>query len=226
MADKANQVVDANVVIQIVEAPKAEYVLQIAESKQIDHVVELFSDGEATIAEGDDDLQKSALILGKVLVPDAGVPCTYAKWNVIRSTWLRKYAGFNAHASEESAQKAWERQIKRVSKEMPDIKKPSAPSKAAQVVSEKRAKSKAELEAMLDSQLSERLAAYKANDNFTEANKVKVEIKRREKEANAGIEEEVKSAREVVIKQIKLCGDIELLNNISEMLPSLPIAKM
>jgi flagellar biosynthesis GTPase FlhF len=223
---KANEVLDSNVVVQIVEAPKAEYVLQIVESKQIDQVVELFSDGEATIAEGDDDLQKSALILGKVLMPDAGVPCTYAKWNVIRSTWLRKYAGFNPHASEDTAQKAWERQVRRVQKEMPDVKKPSAPSKAAVAVSEKRAKQKAELEAMLDSQLADRLAAYKANDNFTEANKVKAEIKRREKEANAGIEEEVKSAREVVIKQIKLCGDLDLLNQISDMLPSLPIATM
>jgi len=223
---KANEVLDASVVIQMVEAPKAEYLVSVSEAQQIDQVVELFSDGEATIAEGDDDLQKSALILGKVLVPDAGVPCTYAKWNVIRSTWLRKYAGFNPHASEDTAQKAWERQIKRVAKEMPDVKKPSAPSKAAVAVSEKRAKQKAELEAMPDSLLDDRLAAYKAVDNFTEANKVKAEIKRRQADANKGIEVEVKNARECVIKQIKLCSDIDLLNQISEMLPSLPIAKM
>ena len=79
---------------------------------------------------------------------------------------------------------------------------------------------------MPDSLLDDRLAAYKAVDNFTEANKVKAEIKRRQADANKGIEVEVKNAREVVIKQIKLCSDIELLNQISEMLPSLPIAKL
>lgn len=223
---KANEVLDASVVIQMVEAPKAEYLVSVGEAQQLDQVVELFSDGEATIAEGDDDLQKSALILGKVLVPDAGVPCTYAKWTVIRATWLRKYSGFNPHASDESAQKAWERQVRRVQKEMPDVVKPKAPSSAAVKVSEKRAKQLAELKAMPDSLLSDRLAAYKAVDNFTEANKVKAEIKRRQADANKGIEEEVKSARECVIKQIKLCGDIDLLNQISDMLPTLPIATM
>jgi hypothetical protein len=226
MANKANQVVDSNVVVQIVEAPKAEYVLQIADAQHLDKSVELLSDGEALMGDGKSKVIDGALILGKVLMPVATVKPTFAQYGVVRQVWLRKYVAFNPHASEESAQKAFERCFNEAKRQMPELERPKSPQKASVVMSEKRAKIKAELEAMLDSQLSERLATYKANDNFTEANKVKAEIKRREKEANAGIEEEVKSAREVVIKQIKLCSDIELLNEISQMLPSLPIAKM
>jgi hypothetical protein len=218
---KPNQVVDANVVVQIVEAPKAEYVISVPEAQQIDSIVEKFIEADEMLFEGDSLMQITAKALAKVL---GSVP-TYAQWNTVKQMWCRKYMGQVPQANEESTQKQWERLVKRMAKEV-GLAKPSAPSKAAVAVSEKRAKQKAELEAMLDSQLADRLAAYKANDNFTEANKVKAEIKRREKEANAGIEEEVKSARDLVIKQIKLCGDIDLLNQISEMLPSLPIAKM
>lgn len=218
---KANEVLDANVVIQMVEAPKAEYVVSVSEAQQIDSIVEKFIEADELLFEGDSLMQITAKALAKVL----GSAPTYAQWNTVKQMWSRKYMGQVPQANEESTQKQWERLAKRMAKEV-GLAKPSAPSKAAVAVSEKRAKQKAELEAMPDSLLSDRLAAYKAVDNFTEANKVKAELKRREKEANAGIEEEVKSAREIVIKQIKLCGDIDLLNQISEMLPSLPIAKM
>ena len=225
MANKPTAVnqalVEAGVVVQVVEAPKAEYVLQISESQQIDQVVELFSDGEATISEGDYGIQKSALILGKVLMPDASVKPTYAKWNVIRATWLRKYMAFNSHASEESAQKAWERQVKRVQKEMPDVVKPSAPTKAGKKMSEKR---KAEVEMLgklEDDQLVELLAAYKNQDNFTKANAVKAEIKRRNADSESEAKAELKSVREMVMKQVRQTTDIELLREVSEMLPRL-----
>ena len=221
MANKPSAVEANQVVIQMVEAPKAEYVLQISEAQQIDKVVELFSDGETTIGDGEEMVTKSALVLGKVLLPDAGVPCTYAKWSVVRAAYMRKYMAFNPHASEDSTQKTWERLVKRTLREMPDIKKPSAPEKSAVKMSEKRAKEKAELSAMLDSQLEEKLAAYKAADNFAKASAVKAEIKARTVEANKGFESEIKSARELIAKQVKLCSDLDLLNEISNMLPSL-----
>jgi hypothetical protein len=222
MANTPNTVVD--VPVQIVEAPKAEYVLQVSEAKHIDQVVELFSDGEATIAEGDDDIQKSALILGKVLLPDVQVPCTYAKWNVVRSTWLRKYMAFNSHASEESAQKAWERLVRRVQKEMPDVKKPSAPSASAQKMSEKR---KAEVEMLGkldDDQLVDLLVAYKNQDNFTKAKTVQAEMKRRTADTDKVVKNELNELRAHVVKQIKSVTDLELLRSISAMLPRLPDA--
>jgi hypothetical protein len=220
MATKPTQVSN-EVVVQIVEAPKAEYVVQVSEAQQLDICVELFSDGEATIAEGDDGIQKSALILGKVLLPDASVPCTYAKWNVIRSTWLRKYMAFNSHASEESAQKAWERQVRRTQKEMPDLVKPKAPSASAQKMSEKR---KAEVEMLGkldDDQLVDLLVAYKNQDNFTKANGVKAEMKRRNADAESEVNAERKALREHIRKQIAQTMDIELLRSVSAMLPAL-----
>jgi hypothetical protein len=211
----------SDVVVQIVEAPKAEYVVQLGEAKHLDTCVELFSDGEATIAEGDDDVQKSALILGKVLLPDASVQPTYAKWTTIRGTWLRKYMAFNSHASEESAQKAWERLIRRAQKEMPDLKKPSAPSAAAQKMSEKR---KAEVEMLGkldDNQLVDLLVAYKNQDNFTKAKTVQAEMKRRNSDAESEINSERKALREQIRKQIAQTADIELLKRVSAMLPKL-----
>jgi len=223
MANKPTAV-NSEVVVQIVEAPKAEYVLQMSEAQHLDTCVELFSDGEATIAEGDEGIQKSALILGKVLLPDASVPCTYAKWNVIRSTWLRKYMAFNAHASEESAQKAWERQVRRVQKEMPDVKKPSAPTASAQKMSEKR---KAEVEMLGkldDDQLVDLLVAYKNQDNFTKANVVKAEMKRRNAGAEQAVKNELNELRALIVKQVKSATDMDLLREVSAMLPKVPDA--
>lgn len=215
-----NEVVELNTVV-VVEAPKADFVLQISEAQHLDTCVELFSDGEATIAEGDEDIQKSALILGKVLLPDASVPLTYARWMGVRNTWLRKYMAFNSHASEESAQKAWERQVKRVSKEMPDVQKPSAPSKAAVKMSEKRKAEVEMLKQLSDNQLVEMLAAYKAEDNFTKANVVKKEIKDRNKSADDVVNAERKELREQIRKQLAQTTDIELLRKVSAMLPKL-----
>ena len=43
----------------------------------------------------------------------------------------------------------------------------------------------------------------------------------RANKANEGIEAEVKSARELIAKQVKLCSDLDLLNEISNMLPAI-----
>jgi hypothetical protein len=184
----------------------------------------LFSEGEKTIAEGDDDLQKSALILGKVLLPDPSIPCTYAKWNVIRSTWLRKYMAWNSHASEDSAQKAWERQVRRVQKEMPEVVKPKAPTVSAQKMSEKR-KAEVEMLGQLDDdQLVDLLVAYKNQDNFTKANVVKAEMKRRNSDTDKAVKNELNELRALIVKQVKSATDMGLLREVSAMLPKLPDA--
>lgn len=212
---------DAGVIVQVVPAPKAEYVLQTTEAQHLDTCVELFSDGEATIAEGDDDVQKSALILGKVLLPDASVPCTYAKWNVVRATWLRKFMAFNSHASEESAQKAWERIVRRAQKEMPDLKKPSAPSKSAQKMSEKRKAEAEMLGGLDDDQLVDLLVAYKNQDDLDKAKRVKAEMKRRNADAESEANDARKALREKIRKQLAQTTDIALLEKVSAMLPKL-----
>ena len=214
MATKANQVVDSNVVVQIVEAPKAEYVVSVGEAQQIDTIVEKFIEADELLFEGDVLMETTSKALAKLL----GSAPTYAQWNTVKQLWVRKYMGRIPQATDESSQKQWERLVKRMTKET-GLTKPSAPAKAAQAMSEKRAKQKAELEAMLDSQLEDKLAAYKAADNFTQANAVKAEINRRQKEANKGKEDEVKALREMVIKQIKITADLNLLAQVSALLP-------
>lgn len=217
---KANQVV-SDVVVQIVEAPKAEYVVSVGEAQQIDTIVEKFIEADELLFEGDSLLETTSKALAKLL----GSAPTYAQWNTVKQMWVRKYMGKIPQANEDSTQKCWERLAKRMAKET-GLTKPNAPAKAAQAMSEKRAKQKAELEAMLDNQLSERLAAYKAADNFTQANAVKAEIKRREKESNKGKEDEVKAMREQVIKQIKITADLSLLAKVSDLLPKVVMQAM
>jgi hypothetical protein len=71
--------------------------------------------------------------------------------------------------------------------------------------------------------LEEALAQFKASDNFTEAKKIKDELSRREKESNKGKEDQVKALRDQITKQIKITGDLALLEKVSAMLPSLPV---
>ena len=219
MANKPTAVSD--VIVQIVEAPKAEYVVSVSEAQQIDTIVEKFIEADELLFEGDVLMETTSKALAKLL----GSAPSYAQWNTVKQFWCRKYMGRVPQANDESTQKQWERLVKRMTKET-GLAKPSAPAKAAQAMSEKRAKQKAELEAMLDNQLSERLAAYKAADNFTQANAVKAEIKRREKESNKGKEDEVKAMREQVIKQIKITADLSLLAKVSDLLPKVVMQAM
>jgi hypothetical protein len=218
---KPNQVVESNVVVQIVEAPKAEYVVSVAEAQQIDIVVEKFIEADELLFEGDTLMETTSKALAKLL----GSAPSYAQWNTVKLLWCRKYMGRIPQANDESTQKCWERLVKRMTKET-GLAKPSAPAKAAVAMSEKRAKQKAELEAMLDNQLEEKLAAYKAADNFTQANAVKAEINRRQKESNKGKEDEVKTMRDQIIKQIKITADLTLLSKVSAMLPKVVMQAM
>lgn len=208
----------AGVEVQKVEAPKSDYVLTSdqfgAMADLVDHV--LIAEDDAFKA--DLGMQNSGLALAKLL----GTDPTYAMWEGFRKAYERAYMSRKKNASEESANLSWGRLAKRMTKET-GLEKPKAPSKAAQGMSEKRAKDKAKLEAMVDSQLEEALAQFKASDNFTEAKKIKDELSRREKEANKGKEEQVKALRDQITKQIKITGDLKLLEKVSAMLPSLPV---
>jgi len=204
--------------VDVVEAPKSDYVITAeqfgAMAELIDHV--LIAEDDAFKA--DLGMQNSGLALAKLL----GTDPTYAMWEAFRKSYERGYMSRKKNASEESANLSWGRLVKRMTKET-GLEKPKAPSKAAQGMSDKRAKDKAKLEAMVDSQLEEALAQFKASDNFTEAKKIKDELSRREKEANKGKEEQVKALRDQITKQIKITGDLKLLEKVSAMLPSLPV---
>ena len=206
----------SDVVVQIVEAPKAEFVLDLHMSDLIDQVVDRVLSSEDHAFEADLGMEKSAMMLAEVM----GVKPTYAQWEAIRSAWLRKYMGRKPNANEESADRAWQRLAKRMDKEC-GLTKPAKPTAEAQRKAGKREEEKQALMGMVDSQLEQMLAAYKAEDEFAKASKVKAELKRRSDEANKGQIEYAKELRADIAKRVKVVTDVGLLEQIQSMLPEL-----
>jgi hypothetical protein len=206
----------SDVVVQIVEAPKAEFVLDLNMSDLIDQVVDRVLQSEDHAFEADLGMEKSAMMLAELF----GTAPTYAKWEAIRLAWLRKYMNRKPNANEESADRAWQRLAKRVEKEV-GLTKPAKPSAEAQRKAGKREEEKKELMSMVDSQLESLLAAYKADDEFAKASKVKAELKRRDEDRNKGQLEYAKELRADIAKRVKVVTDVTLLEQIQAMLPEL-----
>jgi hypothetical protein len=214
---KTKTVVGSDVVVQMVEAPKAEYVLDLHMADLIDQVVDRVLQSEDHAFEADLGMEKSAMMMAEVM----GTDPKYVEWEAKRSAWLRKYMSRKPNANEESAERAWQRLAKRMEKEV-GLTKPAKPSKDGQRMASKREEEKKVLMGMVDSQLEELLAAYKADDEFAKASKVKAEIKRRDEESNKAGIEIAKEMRADIIKRIKLVTDISLLAQIQDVLPELP----
>ena len=104
---------------------------------------------------------------------------------------------------------------------MPDLVKPKAPSTSAVKMSEKRKAEQEMLSRLDDDQLVDMLVAYKNQDNFTKAKVVQAEMKRRNSDAESEVNAERKALREHIRKQIAQTMDIELLREVSAMLPAL-----
>jgi hypothetical protein len=216
---KANQVLSSEVVVQIVEAPKAEYVISIPEAQQIDTIVEKLIEADELLFEGDSLMETTAKAVAKLL----GTAPTYAQYNTVKAMFVRKYMAQVPSANEESTQKRWERLFARCTKET-GLEKPKAPSSSAVKMSEKR---KAEVEMLgklEDNQLVDLLVAYKNQDNFTKAKSVQAEMKRRNADTEQAVKNELNELRSLVVKQIKSTTDLNLLRQVSAMLPKLPDA--
>ena len=214
---KKSSVVNSDVVVQIVEAPKAEFILSLDMANLIDQVVDRVLSSEDHAFEADLGMEKSAMMLAEIM----GIKPSFAQWEAVRTAWLRKYMNRKPNANEESADRAWSRLAKRMEKET-GLTKPAKPSAEAQRKASKRDEEKKVLQSMVDSQLEEMLAAYKADDEFAKASKVKAEIKRRAEETNKADIELAKEMRADIIKRIKLVTDISLLAQIQDVLPELP----
>jgi hypothetical protein len=205
-----------DVVVQLVEAPKAEYVLSLDMAQLIDQVVDRVLASEDAAFEADLGMEKSAMMMAQVM----GTEPTYAEWEAKRLAYVRKYMSRKPNANQESADRAWSRLAKRMEKEC-GLTKPAKPSAEAQRKASKRDEEKKVLESMVDSQLEQLLAAYKAEDEFAKAGKVKAELKRRSDEANKGQIEYAKELRADIAKRIKIVTDVALLEEIQAMLPEL-----
>ncbi len=205
------------VAVQLVEAPKAEYVLSLDQAQLLDQVVDRVLSSEDHAFEADLGMEKSAMMMAQLL----GTAPTYASWNAFQSSYIRKYMARKPNANDESAERAWQRLAKRMEKET-GLTKPPKPTKDGQRMANKRDEEKKVLESMVDSQLEQLLAAYKAEDEFAKAGKVKAELKRRSDEANKDMIETAKEMRADIVKRIKLVTDTRLLGTILDMLPELP----
>jgi hypothetical protein len=205
------------VVVQLVEAPKAEYVLSLDQAQLIDQVVDRVLQSEDHAFEADLGMEKSAMMMAEVM----GTDPKYIEWEAKRLAWVRKYMSRKPNANQESADRAWARLAKRMEKEV-GLTKPEKGSKDSKRKATQRDEEKKVLQSMVDSQLEQLLAAYKSEDEFTKASKVKAELKRRSDEANKDMIETAKEMRADIVKRIKLVTDTRLLGTILDMLPELP----
>ena len=206
--------VKSDVVVQIVQAPKADYVLTTDEFGSIGTLIDNVLKAEEDLFKGDLGMEKAGLALAKIM----GTNPTYVEWESKRKAYISGYMARCKNATEESAERSFQRVAKRMEKEC-GLSKPKAVSASAKSMSAKREKEKAELEALTDSVIREQMAAYSANAEFEKAKKMQDELKRRAKEQNKGLEAEIKALRESVIKQIKITTDRALLAKVSAMLP-------
>jgi hypothetical protein len=205
------------VAVQLVEAPKAEYVLDLHMADMIDQVVDRVLASEDAAFEADLGMEKASMMMAEVM----GTNPKFVEWEAKRMAYIRKYMARKPNANEESAERAWQRLAKRMEKEV-GLTKPAKPSKDGQRMAGKREEEKKVLMGMVDSQLEELLAAYKADDEFTKASKVKAEIKRRDEDRNQADIAYAKELRADIAKRIKIVTDVSLLEEIQGMLPELP----
>jgi hypothetical protein len=205
------------VVVQMVEAPKAEFILSLDQADRTDQIVDRVLSSEDAAFEADLGMEKASMMLAEVL----GTEPTYASWNAFQSAYIRKYMSRKPNANEESAERSWQRLAKRMEKET-GLTKPAKPTKDGQRMAGKREEEKKVLMGMVDSELENLLAAYKADDEFAKASKVKAEIKRRDDDRNKADIEYAKELRADIAKRIKIVTDVSLLEEIQAMLPELP----
>jgi hypothetical protein len=168
-----------------------------------------------------------AKAMAKVLKPDAKVEPTYAWWNFVSTNWQNVYMARNKLSNEKSAENAWYDVCKRMKKDFA-LEKPKAPSADASRMSEKRKAEQAELAKKPDSVLREEMLAYKAEDKFSQADKIKKELERREKQSNVGLVEKRKAKQALLSKAMKRIDDDALLNQLWSLVPEsikLDIAK-
>ena len=168
-------------------------------------------DLEFNASELRDDIARS---LSKVL----GTDPTYEWWELVRTTWENTYMARKNLSNEKSANNAWLDNTKRMKAKF-NLEKPAKGSKDSARMSEKRKAEQAELEKKTDSVLREEMLAYKAEDNFKKADKLKAELERREKLNKADLVEQRKAKQALLGKAVKKIADDALLDQMWALVP-------
>jgi hypothetical protein len=166
-------------------------------------------------------------IVAKAMSKVLGTAPSYAWWNFVATNWQNVYMARNKLSNEKSAENAWYDVCKRMKKDFA-LEKPKAPSADASRMSEKRKAEQEELSKKTDSVLREEMLAYKAEDKFSQADKIKKELERREKQSNVGLVEKRKAKQALLSKAMKRIDDDALLNQLWSLVPEsikLDIAK-
>ena len=199
-------------------AKDVELVLNQKQLAIVGESVNLFSEGDEQIFQGDEKHIKVATVMAKLLKPEPKVEPSYAFWNLVADTWVNVYMARNQISNEESAKNAWYRNVKRMEK-LFGLTKPKAPTADASRMSEKRKAEQAELQAKPDSVLREEMLAYKADDDFKKASTIKAELDRREKLNQSDVVEQRKAKQALLSKAMKKIADDDLLNQLWDLVP-------
>jgi hypothetical protein len=205
----------------------AEFTLTQKQQALIGETVDKSIEADELLFQGDELKALVAKGIAKLLQPDAKVAPDYAWWNFVAGKWQSTYMARYKLANEKSAENAWYEVCKRMKKDFA-LEKPKAPSKDASRMSAKRAEEQAKLQSMPDSVIREQMVAYKAEDKFSEADKLKKELVRREKLANTGVLEKRKAKQALLSKAMRKIENDDLLNQLWALVPEsikLDIAK-
>lgn len=199
---------------KVISPSDVELVLNTKQLALIGTSVKEFIEGEGLIFDGEIKKDNVAKAIATVL----GENPTYEWWELVRTTWESSYMAKYSLANEKSANNAWLDNTKRIKAKFA-LEKPAKGSKDSTRMSEKRAKEQAELQAKPDSVLREEMLAYKADDDFKKADKLKAELERREKLNKADYVERKKAKQALLSRAMKKISDDALLDQLWELVP-------
>jgi hypothetical protein len=208
-------IAEGSKIAKVVSADDIELALNSKQLALIGTSVKEFIEGEGLIFDGEIKKDNVAKAIATVL----GENPTYEWWELVRTTWETSYMAKYSLANEKSANNAWLDNTKRIKAKFA-LEKPAKGSKDSTRMSEKRAKEQAELQAKTDSVLREEMLAYKADDDFKKADKLKAELERREKLSKSDAIEQRKARQALLVKAMKKIADDDLLNQIWALVPN------
>jgi len=208
-------IAEGSKIAKVVSADDIELALNSKQLALIGTSVKEFIEGEGLIFDGEIKKDNVAKAIATVL----GENPTYEWWELVRTTWEASYMAKYSLANEKSANNAWLDNTKRIKAKFA-LEKPAKGSKDSTRMSEKRAKEQAELQSKTDSVLREEMLAYKAEDDFKKADKLKAELERREKLNKADVIEQRKARQALLVKAMKKIADDDLLNQIWALVPN------
>jgi hypothetical protein len=207
-------IAEGSKIAKVVSADDIELALNSKQLALIGTSVKEFIEGEGLIFDGEIKKDNVAKAIATVL----GENPTYEWWELVRTTWEASYMAKYSLANEKSANNAWLDNTKRIKAKFA-LEKPVKGSKDSTRMSEKRAKEQAELQGKTDSVLREEMLAYKADDDFKKADKLKAELERREKLNKADDVERRKARQALLGKAVKKIADDNVLNQMWALVP-------